>query len=592
MASFDKRIPLKVTWFASFFFLLFLSGCSSGPESLPKPVVRSGAPEEAHVLEVDGLPGGRLTYPLLGEVETFNPLAIVETRSATLIHLTTATLLEKDPLTGQILPGLVSSWDQTEEGLKIILSIRKGVRFSDGEPFTADDVIFTFEQIYRDDSNNILKDSILIAGEPIEVSKVDDFTVQLRFPKVYAPIEHALTTIPVLPKHLLENRGKPIEELWTLDTPLDQMAGLGPFVIRQYEPGLRAILSANPYYWKVDSSGTQLPYLEEVIIEYVPDRNNQLLRFQAGELDFLDYVLPEDFILLQQRDDVITRDLGPSSAVSFIWFNLTSAEPGTQARAGKRWFASQNFRKAICSAMDREAIVNNVFQGKATAAVNLLSTANPVWFSPEIETCQFDPDRSRDLLSGEGFQWKRQGSREVLYDSSGSPVTFELVTRSEDILGKVAAIVQQDLAEIGIELSIRQEEHRAVISRVMGSRDYDSALMKLDMGTEPAMMSGIFLSSGPLHIWNPGQSRPATGWEAEIDQWMGLQAITPDQTERQKIFRQVQRSLADQAVLIPLVHNNVLAAWQKDFRNMRPAQIFPFTLWNVWEISRIEETSN
>jgi peptide/nickel transport system substrate-binding protein len=275
-----------------------------------------------------------------------------------------------------------------------------------------------------------------------------------------------------------------------------------------------------------------------------------------------------------------------------MWFNLTSAEPGTQARTGKRWFASQNFRKAICSAVDREAIVNNVFQGKATAAVNLLSSANPVWFSPEIETCQFDPDRSRDLLSGEGFQWKRQGSQEVLYDSSGSPVTFELVTRSEDILGKVAAIVQQDLAEIGIELSIRQEEHRAVISRVMGSRDYDSALMKLDMGTEPTLMSGIFLSSGSLHIWNPGQSRPATSWEAEIDQWMGLQAITPDQTERQKIFQQVQRSIADQAVLIPLVHNNVLAAWQKDFRNMRPAQIFPFTLWNVWEISRIEETSN
>jgi hypothetical protein len=157
---------------------------------------------------------------------------------------------------------------------------------------------------------------------------------------------------------------------------------------------------------------------------------------------------------------------------------------------------------------------------------------------------------------------------------------FNLRVENENVIGKT----------IG-ELRVRSMT-QAVISRVMGSRDYDSALMKLDIGTEPTLMNAIFLSSGSMHIWNPGQSKPATTWEAEIDQWMGLQAVTPDPTERLKIFHQVQRSLADQAVLIPLVHNNVLAAWQSDFRNIRPAQIFPFTLWNVWEISRIEETSN
>ena len=294
--------------------------------------------------------------------------------------------------------------------------------------------------------------------------------------------------------------------------------------------------------------------------------------------------------MLQSTPGVITQNLGASNALSFMWFNLSSAKIGDQT--SYNWFSSTDFRLAICSAVDRAAIVTNVYQGLATEAQSLLSPANPVWFSPEIITCQYNPQFSRSLLKKAGFSWEREDDREALFDSSGREVTFELLTRSDDVFGKVAAIVQQDLSELGIKLLIRQEEFRAVISRVMGSRDYESALLKLDIPIDPTAMSAVLLSSGPMHMWDPGQSEPATQWEADIDRWMNLQAITPVQKERQEIFKQIQETLADQIPLVPLVHQNVIAAWHEKLIGVRPAPIFPYTLWNIWEISYKKEPAS
>jgi len=562
-------------------FLLILSNCNLDSGVSSEVVVRAGAPDQAAVIKSKGYVGGTLRYSLPGEAETFNPLSVFETRSATLVYLTSATLLELDPLTQTVQPGLVASYDRNEEGTIFDLSIREGVHFSDGTPFTSDDVVFTFEQIYREESNNSLKDKLLINGEPIRVEKTGSTSIRLEFPEVYAPSEYLLASIPVLPKHLLDSETKPIEELWTLDTPPEKMAGLGPFVLSKYEPGIRAVFSANPHYWKVDSVGTQLPYLEQVVVEYILDRNNQLLRFQAKELELLDFLRPEDFVLLQKDPEIITQDQGASNALNFMWFNLSSKADGTPSK----WFKSKKFRKAVCSAIDRSAVVENVFQGLATEALSMLSSANPVWSNPEIETCQYDPQESINLLKEDGFTLKREGNREFFYDTSGKKVAFELITKSDDVLGKVAAVVQQDLAEVGIELTIRQEEFRAVISRIMGSKDYESALLKLDIPVDPTAMNSVLFSSGSMHMWNPGQEQPESQWEADIDEWMRVQSVTIDQNERKRIFSKVQQTLADQTPLIPLVHGNVLAAWHKHLINVQPAGIFPYTIWNIWEIS-------
>jgi peptide/nickel transport system substrate-binding protein len=173
----------------------------------------------------------------------------------------------------------------------------------------------------------------------------------------------------------------------------------------------------------------------------------------------------------------------------------------------------------------------------------------------------------------------------VLVDETGEIVEFELLTPTNETLGKIAAIIQQDLDSLGINLTIRQEEFRAVTSQLMKTRDYESALMFLDFPVEPADTVNVLLSSGSLHMWNPRQESPNTWWEEEVDRLMTEQIRTLDQEERFRLFDEVQRLLAEERAFIPLVNRNVFLARREGLENVRPANTFPFALWNIWELS-------
>jgi peptide/nickel transport system substrate-binding protein len=183
-----------------------------------------------------------------------------------------------------------------------------------------------------------------------------------------------------------------------------------------------------------------------------------------------------------------------------------------------------------------------------------------------------------------GFSWKLESERSVLVDETGAAVEFELLTPTNPVLGSIAAVIQQDLFALGIDLSIRQEEFRAVTSRIMTTGDYESALMLLDFPVEPADIVNVLFSSGSLHMWNPRQKSPATPWEKRVDQLMWKQLRTLDHGQRFEIFQEVQRLLAEERPFIPLVNKNILFAQRRGLENVRPANTFPFSLWNVWEL--------
>jgi peptide/nickel transport system substrate-binding protein len=147
----------------------------------------------------------------------------------------------------------------------------------------------------------------------------------------------------------------------------------------------------------------------------------------------------------------------------------------------------------------------------------------------------------------------------------------------------MAAILQQDLEALGMTVVVQQEELRAVISRIMRSRNYDSALMNLDFPIEPTDMGNVLLSSGALHVWNPRQRKPATTWEGRIDQLFWQQGRVLDEQQRFRHFQEIQEILVQHRPFIPLVNRNVLVAWRKGLNNVKPANIFPFAMWNIWE---------
>ena len=168
-------------------------------------------------------------------------------------------------------------------------------------------------------------------------------------------------------------------------------------------------------------------------------------------------------------------------------------------------------------------------------------------------------------------------------------MTIEILTRSDDILGKTAAIIQQDLERVGIQASLRQEEFRTLISRILGSRDYDAVIMNLELPVEPADYANTLISSGPMHLWHPNQSEPATEWEERVDDLMLRLMSTLSSSVRRQLFREIQHILGEQVPIVPLIYKDALVAGQRDLRNVRPTSFFPYGLWNVWELWKMTD---
>jgi len=523
---------------------------------------------------------------MAGEPDTFNYLAAANARSRLLAYLTTATLLEFDAAEQEVVDGITSNHEIAPDGRTITLRFRKDLFFSDGTPFSADDVVYTLQRIYSSDSNNVVKDTLLFDGQPMGIRQSGRYEIQLVLPRPVGAIEYLLTNVPIFPRHLLEGRGERIEDYWTVDTPAGEMAGLGPFLIERHEPGLRTTLARNPHYWKIDRQGNRLPYLDRIVIEYIEDPNNQLLRLQAGQLDLIDQLLrPEDIEILKGQQGVEVLNAGASSNLTFLWFNLNPQV----APPKKNWFQDRRFREAVSRAIDREAIVANVFRGHATPALSLLPQSLKRWYAVGLPEASYGVVQAEALLREAGFRFTSDSGGRQLIGRDGNPVRFTLLIPSNEVISRTAAMVQEDLGAIGIGASIQQEEMRSVISRVTGTFDYDASIMNIEFPVDPADYLNLLLSSGPMHMWAPRQKEPATDWEARIDSLMQQQQIVFDHEERHAIFREVQMILAEQLPLIPLLNRDVLVAYRSDLNNLRPANIFPYSMWNVWELYRSPE---
>ena len=176
---------------------------------------------------------------------------------------------------------MAKSWTVSRDGREYVLQLRRGLLFSDGHPMDADDVVFTF-RVYLDEAvHSPQRDLLIVGGQPIGVEKMDSTHVRFRLAQPYAAAERIFDSVDILPRHLLEKAwhdGK-LGEAWTLNTPPDLIAGLGPFRLKEYVPGEKMVLERNKYYWKMDQKGNRLPYLDQIEFRFVPAEDAQVTRF-------------------------------------------------------------------------------------------------------------------------------------------------------------------------------------------------------------------------------------------------------------------------------------------------------------------------
>ena len=553
-----------------------------------------GAPKE-DLLALSGeigRPGGRLVVSLRAEPKTLNPVLSADAPSREVISAMQADLIHINRATQLTEAALAKSVKVSSDGLQYTVTLRQGLRFSDGQPLDADDVLFTF-RVYLDESvRSPQRDLLIVGGKPITVHKLDTHTLVFEFAKPYGVGDRVFDGLAILPRHLLEKpyqEGK-MEHIGALSTPVDQWAGLGPFRLKEYVAGQRLVLERNPYYWKTDAKGFRLPYLDELVFLFVPSADAQVLRFQSRDTDVISGLGAENFsVLSRQKASYTLADVGPGLEYNFLFFNLndlTGKAPPELARK-QRWFREVKFRQAVSAAVDRDAIVHLVYQGRGAALWGPVTPGNRRWVDTKIAHQPRSLDHARQLLREAGFKWTSGASGDsALLDADGTPVEFSILTSSSNAdRTKMSTLIQDDLKQLGMRVQVVPLEFRSLIDRIMQTKEYDACVLGLvSFDADPNSDMNVWLSSGGTHLWNPSQAHPATPWESEIDRLMEEQLSVTSYERRKRLYDRVQEILAAFQPMIFLASPDILVAATSTIGNFHPAVLEPYVLWNVEQL--------
>jgi len=575
------------TFLCSFAFLFLSLG------QAPASPQQKSAKEELLVLPGEvGKRGGRLVVALRGEPKTLNPLIAADARSREVIGVMQADLVHINRATQLTEPALAKSWKISPDGLRYRVVLRHGLKFSDGQPLDADDVLFTF-RVYLDENVHApQRDLLIISGKPITVRKLDARTVVFQLPKTYGVGERIFDGLAILPRHLLEKpyREGKLGQTGTLATAASQWAGLGPFRLKEYVAGQRLVLERNPYYWKTDVKGNGLPYADELVFLFVPNADAQVLKFQSGETDAIAPLGAENFSVLSRLQRGYTMaDAGPGLEYNFLFFNLNDVGEKTapQLTRKQKWFREVKFRQAVSLAVDREAIVRLVYQGRGTPLWGLVAPGNRRWGNEKLAHPPRSLERARALLKEAGFSWGNGPDGEsALLDSEGQPVEFSILTSSSNAdRAKMATLIQDDLKQLGMRVQVVPLEFRSLLDRVTQTKEYDACVMGIaSFDADPNTDINVWLSSGGTHLWNPSQEHPATAWEAEIDRLIGEQMTARTFAQRKKLYDRAQEILAENQPMIFLASPDILAGAKNSLGNFHPAVLEPYLLWNVEQL--------
>jgi len=505
--------------------------------------------------------GGDLHFCLHGEPKTFNPILVDDEASENIRYLTGGVLIRLNRQTQALEPGLATSWAVSRDLRTISFRLRKSVYFSDGTPFTSEDVAYTMRLLLDPETHSPTGDAFRAGEGKLEIKTPTKDVAVVTFPSPVAGLERLFDQVAILSAH----------------SPKKEMAVLGPFYVSDYKPGSYVLLRKNANYWRHDAQGRSLPYLDSVQLDIQRNRDIELVRFRRGELQLINQLEADQFERLQRENPAAAKSAGTGLDAEEFWFNQSPSSPLPEYK--KAWFRTTEFRRAISLAINRDDLCRIVYRGFAKPAYGPVSPSNKFWFNSALEEPKHDTQRALHMLAQAGFRYEK----ETLMDRAGNRVEFTLVTNSGNTAReKMAAMIQQDLAQIGIKLNIVTLDFPSLIERMTRTLAYDACLLGLvNTDLDPNSQMTVWLSSGENHQWNPNQKTPATQWEAEIDKLMREQASAPTEKQRKAKFDRVQQIVSEQQPFIYLINKDVLVAVASSVSGVAPVVLNPQTFWNA-----------
>jgi len=580
----------------------FLTGCGKGSstvENKPDSTQTTAIPLPQPPCVVDcepGIPGGRAVISNFGDPKTFNPITQNESSSDDVIRLLFWGLVNFDLASAEPKPGLAHSWEVAADQKTWTFHLRSNLFWSDGKPLTADDVVFTWKDvIYNPDIPNANESLYKISGKQFEISKVDDLTVKVVTPEVYAAMLETFASVPIIPKHVLEEsvKAKNFRSAYGVTGSPEEIVCNGPYKLKSCKSGQSTLIVRNPYFLETDKKGQRLPYFDSVLFTVVPDQHAVSLQFLQHECDVNERVLPDEVERYEEKSKTAKfqfLDLGTAPEASFFWFNQnTNSNPKT----GKPYvearklalFRDVRFRQAMAYALDRQSIIKSVYHGRAVENYGFINGAKKKWLNTNLVSYAQNIEKAKALLAELGF--KKTNADGYLEDSEGNIIEFSLNTNTGNPIREQAGqLIVGDLKKLGIKANYQPIEFNSLVDRIDNSFDYECILMGLTMpGSDPVNNMNVLKSDGFTHQWFPMEKSPSTPWEARIDELMDSVAKTLDFSERKKQFDEVQAIMNEQMPLIYTVSPRSYAAIRSDIANVRPTLLSYYRLtWNAEEL--------
>lgn len=566
----------------------------NGKYPLPKTVTRDGIDYIESQAPI-GKFGGKFVTSTIGEgPKTFNPFTSTDATSSSMAEMMYDGLFTSNPMNGDVIPKLAKS--VKIKGNNYIIELRKGLKWSDGKPITADDVMFTWNDIiFAGLGNTSTRDSMIIDGELPKLTKLDNYTVMFTVKKQFAPFLRMLST-PIAPKHYFtkdKHWKENFDRFLSSNTDPATIVSSGAFKLKEYVPAQRVIFEKNPNYYEINKNGEKLPYLDKIVYLIVGDLNNEILKFEAGELDEISLKGGNvaRYKARENNSDYIIYNLGADTGTMFVTINLNNRsyiEKGVKKYyvnpVKQKWFGDINFRRAIDYAIDRKSMVQNIANGMATPLFTA-ETQNSVFINKNLKGHDKNLKLAKYYLQRSGF-YERNGK---LYDKTGHLVEFDLYTNAGNTEREALGVMlKQDLAELGMQVNFKPIEFNSLVNKITNSYDWDMVILGLT-GTpvEPHNGKNVWYSGGPLHLFNQRPvNKPVTDrldWEKQIDEIFDKGALVLDFKSRKKYYDKYQEIIYNQKPIIYLYSPIRIYAIRNKFKNVYPSSLSGLT-HNIVEI--------
>ena len=479
-----------------------------------------------------------LVLRLGAEPSLLNPLLSTDSPSSSVNGYVFNGLLKVNP-DMSLVPDLAASYSVSDDGKIFRFLLKKNVTWHDGTPFTAADVIFTYNTLLDPKTNTVRRSDYVIDGKAVEFIAINDYEVELRLPSPFAPLLNRLT-MGIIAKHLFED-----EDINTSALNRNPV-GTGPFVFSRWESAQFVMLTRNDDYFDAPAK------LSQILLKIIPDSNTGLLAFEKEEV--LSSGIPGKEFERLLEDERFQMFRFYDLAYTYLGFNLKHP-----------FFSITEVRQALSMGIHKDAIVSGLLRGYGKAAH--LPTSPELWTYPESPfSFAYDPDRAKEILSGLGFFLNKKTG---VLERDGLPFSFKIITnKGNKDREKAAELIQRDLRVLGIDVSIQLMEWSSFISivnAVQDPKDYDAVILGWSLGLDPDGYS----------IWHSSQYPKGFNFlgyqDDRVDALLEQGRVTLDRDKRKEIYGELYGIIARDVPVAFLYYPESLVGFHRRVKGLSPA---------------------